>query len=45
MEQSQFIGQSKQFNDQINNIKSQFFSALDDFKKYYIYYNKKKCSV
>jgi hypothetical protein len=40
MDQSQFIGQSKQFNDQINNIKSQFFSALDDFKKYYVYFNK-----
>jgi midasin (ATPase involved in ribosome maturation) len=40
MEQSQFIGQSKQFNDQINNIKTQFFSALDDFKKYYVYFNK-----
>ena len=40
MEQSQFIGQSKQFNEQINTIKTQFFSALDDFKKYYVYYNK-----
>ena len=34
------IGQTKQFSEQINNIKSQFFSALDDFKKYYVYYNK-----
>jgi hypothetical protein len=40
MEQSQFIGQSKQFNEQINTIKTQFFSALDDFKKYYVYFNK-----
>jgi len=40
MEQSQLIGQAKQFNDKINTIKSQFFSALDDFKKYYVYYNK-----
>lgn len=40
MEQPQLIGQSKQFNEKINTIKSQFFSALDDFKKYYVYYNK-----
>ena len=40
MEQSQLIGQSKQFNEKINTIKSQFFSALDDFKKYYVYFNK-----
>ena len=40
MEQPQLIGQSNQFNEKINTIKSQFFSALDDFKKYYVYYNK-----
>ena len=40
MEQPQLIGQAKQFNEKINNIKSQFFSALDDFKKYYVYFNK-----
>lgn len=40
MEQPQLIGQAKQFNEKINTIKSQFFSALDDFKKYYVYYNK-----
>ena len=40
MEQSKLIGQSKQFNEKINTIKSQFFSALDDFKKYYVYFNK-----
>ena len=40
MVQSQLIGQSKQFNEKINTVKSQFFSALDDFKKYYVYYNK-----
>jgi len=34
------IGQAKQFEEKINNIKNQFFSALDDFKKYYVYYNK-----
>ena len=28
--------QSQQFAVQINNIKTTFFSALDDFKKYYI---------
>ena len=40
METQTLIKQSKQFNEQINNIKSQFFSALDDFTKYYVYYNK-----
>jgi len=36
----QFIGKSAQFDEQINNIKTQFFSALDDFTKYYVYFNK-----
>ena len=36
----QFIGKSEQFDEQINNIKTQFFSALDDFTKYYVYFNK-----
>ena len=40
MEQEQLIGEAKQFNEKIVTIKSQFFSALDDFKKYYVYYNK-----
>lgn len=40
MEHQNLIGQSYQFNEKINNIKSQFFSALDDFKKYYVYFNK-----
>jgi hypothetical protein len=40
METHTLIKQSKQYNEQINNIKSQFFSALDDFTKYYVYYNK-----
>jgi len=40
MEETELIGQSTQFNEKINTIKSQFFSALDDFKKYYVYYNK-----
>ena len=36
----QLMGQAKQFDEQINDIKTRFFSALDDFKKYYVYYNK-----
>ena len=40
METQTLIKQAKQFDEQIDNIKSQFFSALDDFKKYYVYYNK-----
>ncbi len=40
MDAPQLIGQSKEFNEKINTIKSQFFSLLDDFKKYYLYYNK-----
>ena len=31
---------SQQFEEKINNIEKQFFSALDDFKKYYVFYNK-----
>ena len=30
----------EQNNEKINAIKTQFFSALDDFKKYYVYYHK-----
>jgi len=37
---AKLIGQSKQFDEKINNIKARFFSAKDDFKKYYVYYNK-----
>jgi hypothetical protein len=37
---TELIGQAKQFDEKINGIKTQFFSALDDFKKYYVYYNK-----
>lgn len=40
MEETQLVGQSKQINEKINAIKSQFFSALDDFKKYYVFFNK-----
>lgn len=38
--QYQHIDTSKQIEEKINSIKTQFFSALDDFKKYYVYYNK-----
>jgi len=30
----------KNFDEKINAIQRQFFAALDDFKKYYVYYNK-----
>ena len=36
----EFIEEANQFNEKINTINAQFFSALDDFKKYYVYYNK-----
>jgi hypothetical protein len=29
----------QKYDEKINTIKSSFFSALDDFKKYYVYYN------
>lgn len=32
--------QAEKFNEKIDNIKNSFFSALDDFEKYYVYYNK-----
>jgi hypothetical protein len=31
--------EAKQITEQINNKKVAFFSALDEFKKYYVYYN------
>ena len=37
---TEFIGQAKQIEDKIDNIRNQFFLALDDFKKYYVYFNK-----
>ena len=40
MEPHQLVGQANQFNEKINTIKTQFFSALDDYKKYYVYFNK-----
>ena len=38
--ENNLIGQANQFNEKINATRTQFFSALDDFKKYYVYYNK-----
>ena len=31
---------ANKFNEKIITIKNSFFSALDDFKKYYVFYNK-----
>ena len=28
------------YDEKIDNLKSKFFSVLDDYKKYYVYYNK-----
>ena len=38
--ENNLIGKAQQFDEKINSIKDQFFSALDDFKKYYVYFNK-----
>jgi hypothetical protein len=38
--QNNLIGQAKQYDEKIAAINTQFFSALDDFKKYYVYYHK-----
>ena len=35
-----FIDDSYTYNEKINGLESQFFSVLEDFKKYYVYYNK-----
>lgn len=35
-----FIGKSNNFDEKLTGISSQFFSALDDYTKYYVYYNK-----
>ena len=34
------IEKSDKNSEKINGLKTQFFSALDDYKKYYVYYNK-----
>jgi hypothetical protein len=39
MDTETFAG-PEQNTEKINSIKNQFFSALDDFKKYYVYYHK-----
>lgn len=39
-QQTQFIGKAEQYNEAINSIESKFVAALDDYKKYYVYYNK-----
>lgn len=28
------------YDEKIDNLKTEFFSVLDDYKKYYVYYNK-----
>lgn len=38
--ENNLIGQAQLFNEKIHATNTQFFSALDDFKKYYVYYNK-----
>jgi hypothetical protein len=32
--------EANKFDEKIKGIKNSFFSALDDFKKYYVFYNK-----
>lgn len=40
MMESNLIEKSDKNSEKINGLKTQFFSALDDYKKYYVYYNK-----
>ena len=40
MSSNEIPNKSQQYEEKINNIEKQFFSALDDFKKYYVFYNK-----
>lgn len=40
MTTNEIPNKSQHFDEKINNIEKQFFSALDDFKKYYVYYYK-----
>ena len=40
MSSNEIPNKSQQYMEKINNIEKQFFSALDDFKKYYVFYNK-----
>jgi len=39
-EAEEYIGDSYTYNEKLNNLKTEFFSVLEDFKKYYVYYNK-----
>jgi hypothetical protein len=39
-DQDQYIKNAKVYAEKIETLQTQFFSALDDFKKYYVYYNK-----
>ena len=32
--------EAQQYNEKINSLSEQFFSVLDDFTKYYVFYNK-----
>jgi len=36
----QLISATKAYNDKLNSLSSSFFSALEDFKKYFVYTNK-----
>ena len=36
----ELIGKAKEFHEKIKTLRMQFFSALDDFKKYYVFFNK-----
>jgi hypothetical protein len=38
--ESNLIENSNKNSEKINDLKTQFFSALDDYQKYYVYYNK-----
>ena len=35
--------EAKQYDEQIKSKTSSFLPALDEFKKYYVYYNKNYC--
>jgi len=37
--ENEFIGETQQINDKIDGIKSSFLSLLNDYKKYYVFYN------
>jgi chromosome segregation ATPase len=37
---SELIEPAKSYDEKITSVNGQFFSALEDFKKYYVYFNK-----